>query len=348
MTRVRFLRKKGFFKKGILESQMTWIFILLAGSLILLVFYKVSLNQRQVSELRINAVVYSKLKTAITTFATGAQTKTEIETAGSIFKNTCNGLVVSNSPPIKLNIFSFEELNPKLQKLYVASIPWIFPFNIDNLIFLFEPETVFVIVNNDFPEITSTIEDSLPEGLKIEEESSFVDALNIKHYGKLRIVLIGDLEPQQRISIKEGVSVLVVKPSSNTDFGELHFYHYKDYELKDEGVSYYLGFPTLIAAMNSNKEIYDCNFKNLLKKLYYSTLIYEKRADIIPKNPLPRACKNALSYAKSKLGETAEKLDTMLSSDELEKNDLNDLYNLLVDIKNVDYKLVLNSCPEIY
>ena len=352
---------KRFFKRGIIESQMAWIFILIAGALILIVFYRIGSTQKQISELRIQAEISSKIRSAITSFSTGYETKSEIETVNSLIKNSCDGISVKNSRPIKLNVFSFEELNPKTSKLIVYSVPWSYPFDIDNLILLIEPETKFIIIENSkYSSVIEKIKESFPEKTNIVEVSSFQDALKEETIGKKRIILFQQ-EPNTNSQVDKGTYIIVINSISGKDinnFGEINFYtselssNKKSYEIVQEGTSYYLGFPMLLAAINSNKEIYDCNFNENLKKLYYFLSVLEERTNqIYTKLPSGSECKIPLNNAKGIITNSKSKLSEIIKNidkNSLSNSDITDFYDLIENLRIANSELVLKTCPEIY
>jgi hypothetical protein len=344
--------KKKFFKKGIVESQMAWIFILFAGALILIVFYRIASNQKEISELRIQAEISSKIRSAITSFSTGYEAKSEIETANALIKNSCEGISVKNSRPINLNVFSFKQLNPKTSKLLVYSVPWNFPFDIDNLILLIEPETKFVIVKNSkYDNLIQKIKENFPEKTNFIEVQTIEDALKEESTGKKRIVMFEQTPSFQTKTDKE-TSFVIIQSISGKDinnFGEVTFYNTElknnVYSVVSEGTSYYLGFQMLLAAINSDKEIYDCNFKKNMKKFYYFLSILEERTNNIYKNLQSNSdCKSSVGAAKNIVSDTKNKLNDFL------KNNvgLSDFYDYAEKLKIANNELILKSCPEIY
>ncbi|MEM2121499.1 MAG: hypothetical protein QXU20_02495 [Candidatus Woesearchaeota archaeon] len=350
------LRKKvfkGIKKKGIVESQMAWIFILFAGILILTVFYKIAVNQKQVGELRIQAEISSKIRSAITSFSTGYETKSEIKTANAPIKNSCEGISVKNSRPIKINVFSFEELKPKTSNLLVYSVPWSFPFDVDNLVLLIEPETKLIIVKNSkYSTTISRIKESFPEKANIIEVNTFQEALKEEGIGKKRIILFESNENIINQNVGKDFSVINIIPIKDIEsFGKIDFYEPKltgnSYELTPRGSSYYLGFSMLLAGINSDMEIYDCNFKKNLEKLNYFLLILEERTNQIYRNLDPGSeCKNSINKANEIVRTLKTKLNQVLKN--LNENTLIDFYDLVEKLKTANNELILKSCPEIY
>jgi hypothetical protein len=213
-------------KKGQITLTFNWVYILIAGVIILLFFVGIVMTQKSISENRLSYDVVRILDSILTGATVSEKTKTSIDTSalqdfviefrceidgpmgdqGGGFKDIFSfyGLKDTSATvetPIEV-IFSPKEI--KTKELIVWSMPYKIPFKVIDFLFITSIDTkYFVIGDNDFffrEELKDTT-----DGLNIEFISDSNDIVGDNNF-HVRIIDLGDngqSDPEKRIITNE-------------------------------------------------------------------------------------------------------------------------------------------------
>ena len=334
-----------------------------------MMFLRIAMFHKAISEAKLNLEVGSRIRTTIQSFSSGDETEVTIKTAGAKIENSCRGIKIFGGSSLNMNIFSNKELNPQLGQLFLFTKKFEVPFYVTNLIMLVEPETKFIFINNTNKVSQDLIEDiksDLPVGLNVEQfdgsSNGLKNAISTANRYKSKVRIISFVKPTaydlESVTNKD-VTLIYVKPYSSqsgskyNNIGNLTYYTILGYgeKVEREGVSFYIGLSTLTAASVSDKEIYDCNFNNLLKKLHYSIKIYSLRySKLVTDSELSPDCLTGLERALPLLKDTDVSVNNIRAEriEDIKLNEIKDLYDELNKINSFNEGLIYNSCPEMY
>src|SRR3989344_5221357 len=262
-------------KRGAIEVQFNWIFILIAGTVILLFFGTIIMKQRAAAEEKLSASLLIDLDSIMTgsmvsknAFNFISIPKKEINFQGCDFyyigkKNEENAKLKKD---IKERVIFTPDLI-KGTKLTIWVLPWEIPYRVANFVYLTSPEVRYIIVANDIAtgSFADKIDKLLPPRTTIidEEEytvmfkdtttsTSFSDLNNYK----VKLIL---LDTVARSSINpsdfETDDVDLIEVNGDLDSGTINFYKksggswIQNTNIPLDGTSPYLRGASLIGAI---------------------------------------------------------------------------------------------------
>ena len=351
-------------KKGVVASQLSFIFIIIAGALILTLLIRFAFTYKTISETRINIMVSSKIKAAIQSFGTSEESKTRIQTANAVIHNSCDGIKILGSSSLKMNIFSTPELKPELGELFLFTKKLNIPFYLTNIIVLIEPETRIFVVGDTNSGVGSDLIDAFPLELGVEEKelSEFNNIMGEanKVENKVLIIVVDDGSEEFRnvkneikeIDVRNKDIHLYIVKEIKPGFGQVIFYKVnKNKFLQDKKPRFYFD-NLIVGAVTSTNEIYSCNLDRTLEQLLMSVDVYVKRYELLSQSGfLNNNCKqatNKLINELNKIRANVEGLIEKVSKNEATKNDFEKVYDSLMKLEDYNNELIYMSCPEIY
>lgn len=141
-------------KKGVVEVQFNWVFIVIIGAVILIFFVSMSMKQKGVSEQKLSVTIAEHMKTILTSAEVTEKSVNLITVPGKDIKYDCgSGFSVSSmasfSPRI---IFTPSLLKSQSQKLITWSLDWNVPFRVANFLYVTSPEVLYILVH-DFSDV---------------------------------------------------------------------------------------------------------------------------------------------------------------------------------------------------
>jgi len=264
-------------KKGVVSIQFNWIFILIAGAVILLFFFSIVQWQKKASESRINVAVLTNLDTIFTGVKTTESSTNIITIPKTEVSFDCNNYFIgSTKKQIKgRTIFSPDLI--KGTRILTHTLSWNTPFKITNFLYLTSPQIRYILVEDPgIPpsrNLLSDINKSLPpKYMKIREKQEL--AMNKEIWDKS---VLANVQDENNYKVKfvffntvhtnisltnlvdmpdEDVTAIEIKDADN----EINFYQKDGSTFFYKGTSYYLGKEAIIAAIFSeNSEMYDCS-----------------------------------------------------------------------------------------
>jgi len=369
-------------KRGVIEVQFNWIFILIIGGLILVFFLGVVRTQKKVAETKISVTISTDLRAILSGVEVSTQTASLIDIPKTEIEYDCLGYSVGGVAGMR-PIASFSPNIIKGNNLLSWTLPWSVPYRVMNFIYLTSPEVRYIIVDDDDADpgsLANELNESLPENYVIEDgqekllmnkelitisdwvSNRDTEIIDKNHY-KVRLIFFGtDLldalnkdTPNELAQLGEDLTAISVLPSPGLGLdghGEITFYKQGSLdEFEEDSTTYYLGKASLIAAIFAEDiESYNCNMQRAFKKFGFITDIYLKRTielkDYYYYESINPSCESTYSSAKPKLEDIKDK--TVILSEELNPTDIENIYNEISSIVNENDKAQKLSCPEIY
>jgi len=335
-------------KKSQISTQFAWIFILIAGAIILIFFVSIVYKQKAVSETKLSATVLTQLETILTGAGLSPGTVNIIDTPeielnlicdetgySTYFVNKVSG--PDNPPQV---IFAPDIIKGK--KLITWALGFNAPFRVTNFLYLSSPDIKYVLINP-----SSEVTRSLPEEFTIEITSSISD-INTRGFEKIRLVFF-DLDPAQ-------IQIPLQLQPKNTDVsavrisqGTATFYKISAdrSRFEQEGTLPCVDMPSLYGAIFAQDfTFYECSMKKAFKRLNLVAKIYAAREnallDYFTNNPNIQDCR-LYYYNKTS--------DVVSHSEQCNQNIRNCISSLIFDIgelENNQINLLRKSCPLIY
>jgi uncharacterized protein YpmB len=358
-------------KKGVVEVQFNWIFILIAGALILIFFVTVVQKQDKASTQNQNVDIRSKLNTVI-----------KIPSADLTFG--CNGYSVGGTSPFQLGeSFSPGRIKSAENVLLLKAEEWGLPYKITNFQYITTPDVKYVLIGSG-AEIRAMAA-LLPENttkVSVETSANSVDfnsvdglAENANNY-KIRFVTIGRdptgfiLTDYMKKMADEDVTALQIEPEGEPTgtmldgYGLVTFYGKKKSEanmLKALGPSaFYLKEETVRGAMLVDSlESYNCIMARAWQQFGRTSEVYRAKADNLyelykistnpdQQGPFAGRCGTPLDYRSisDKISDMEQKAAGPMSLNSVEAI-YRDAYGD-AGIKDLNAELLDQSCPLVY
>ncbi|MBR9691283.1 hypothetical protein GOV06_00695 [Candidatus Woesearchaeota archaeon] len=268
--------------KAQFSIQFAWIFILIAGAIILIFFISLVYKQKEISEIKLSATVLSQIETILTGAGLSPGTVNLIDMPETQMNFICDaegfsefsikGTSLTKATPVQV-VFAPDTVQGK--RLITWALSWDTPFKVTNFLYLSDLNTKYILINPNYE-----VEKDFPEEFEPSIKSS-LDGIQTKGLNKIRIVYFNsqpDMLPEQMQSRNLDVSAIQVTP------GTVSFYkRTKDrqgFEL--EGSIPYIDMPSLYGAIFSQDlTFYECNMKKAFKHLNHVSEIYAARESSI-------------------------------------------------------------------
>lgn len=282
-------------RKGAIELQFHWIFVLIAGAVILTFFVTTALKQRAIAEQRIALEASSEFETILAGAVASPGTIHRIEIPKVKIHFVCNpdtgyaAYRVEGSPRDVLMLEPFSApATTDSRILYLWTLPWRMPFKATNFVLIASPEIFYILVHEDdsfYERINAHLPSAMPIHSATKEQLS---NLNPQAYDRIRII---SLIPINNIQIpihwhKKKIDAVRLTPTS------IEFYEWnqkgKNFITKPgfklSNIAEQLGRPEalLYAAMfTESAEAFHCNLRKALKRLStVSSILASKAAEL--------------------------------------------------------------------
>jgi len=269
-------------KRGIVEIQFNWIFVLIVGAIILTLFTAIIMKQKNASEISTNILILNSIDAILAGSEVSTGTTNVVRLPKTKIEFDCNSYSIGTvTKQINImNIFTPSVLEDNT--LISMTLDWSIPYRVTNFVYLTNPKIRYVFVGDT--SYSDNIFRMIPEKIRGEEaiHDSIQDIQN-KNDDRVRIIIFDDRIgegfpiPNSLSNMIKG-SVTALKVSDNVDSGEIEFFNSKDNNFESVGTSYYIGNETLLGAIfTDDLGIYNCVMKNAFKKLNIVSEIYENK-----------------------------------------------------------------------
>jgi hypothetical protein len=297
--------KRRPFKKAQVEIQFNWIFVLIAGAIILIFFIGIVVKQRSASEVKLAGDVANQFEAILTASGLTGGTTNLIQIPNMEISFTCAASGDSwfgidwkktgykKNLPIEV-IFSPDLI--KGESMITWTQEFSAPFKVANILYVTSPEIRYIFVyvpNTAMGDFAKSIYDKMPEGVfkeKIEVSemdkgtvsSNLSNVADLNNY-KVRFIFFEDYTTRD-------INYSLPYNFRKIDFSNLAIFPDKSLAfVPKEGHSpanqFYLDNTTLYGAIFSeNAEMYECALRKLIKRLDLVTQVYAERETALGNN----------------------------------------------------------------
>lgn len=332
--------------------QFNWVFVLIAGALILFFFGSIVMKQKSLSELSASQDMVLKIGKKLGVSLTEIGKSEEIEFQGKELRITCHDLSSDKvTRSLADPVFSPEKV--KGAKLITLTKAFNMPFHVTNFLYVTSSSVRYIIVydpDHTLPDserlariIKEDLGDKVNSELMIRQDIGYVKDLG--HY-KTKIVFV-KTNPLT-VNLKGDVKAVHISDVDN----DLEFFTGND--MNPEGDSFYLSRDldkyreTILGAIFAeNKEAYECSLKKALKKLNMMSELYIDRTYELAIRAPDCDYTSATPYSvMDYLAHIEEKSSNLLT--DLNSNEINLLEDEADGLETQNINLIMASCPEIY
>jgi len=274
--------KKGF------ELQFHWIFILIAGGIILAFFFSIAMKQRGVSQERLELTLATDIEEIFTgaIISRGTAQRLPVPPQGIAFECNefcdCNFRIDRAQKPFGSNALFAPGLLSE-RDITVWSNEFKTPYRVANFLYLTNPNHAYIFVESDdfqSKNLLSQLTNNIPPLISYETISR----------SDLATFQPGDFEHVKFIFLYEQPSTIrqLQLPAafrrqefSAINIGEtsVSFYSKQRNRFIQRDIVSYIGLPSLFAAIFAeDNHMYRCGLKNTFGKLSYLSHLYAERA----------------------------------------------------------------------
>jgi hypothetical protein len=299
--------KKRFNKKGDVEIQINWIFVLIVGGIILIFFIGIVMKQKTVSTTKLNINIRESLDTIFTSSQAASGTSNLINTPSLDVEFDCTNYFVGDyetgiSKSLGQTRIVFTPTRLEGKQLVTWSVQWDMPYKVIDFLYIIPKEMRYIFVHDSSTqEFAEEIFNLLPAEMNKELLNLDTDDFGNLQYQnnyKTRVIsfVTSGISAQLHESFEEtDLSLLNIVPSLSTDeTGDLVFMKYsKDpvsnsYSFQQDDTFIYLDYnpefvtekryPTLFAAIiTDSAPIYGCMLTKAFKRFSFVTQIHSDR-----------------------------------------------------------------------
>lgn len=331
-------------KRGEIEIQFNWIFVLIVGALILGLFFTITQTIRKSSQESLDYDMLNYLGDIFSTAETSINTERSVSLAGRTLKLDCDFYSLEDGEyeeSIQTKVV-FSPNRVENNALTFATY-WNAPFMVSSFMFISSPTIEYILVGP--ADLTTALRNVLPENLnaQIINSGDLGSYENHNNY-KVRFVLIGgdpNSIPNIDFGIKDNqVTAITINPSNPSvfpgGFGEIEFFKKDGVGWNPQGNTQYLNEGLLLGAVYSEDiELYECNVEKSTKRLSLLSQHLSRRIQDIGDGV------SGCVYSAP--------ISTLASiKNSAESRDLDGISSAAITLENQNQELQYQSCPVIY
>lgn len=345
------MRKKGF------EMQVHWIFILIAGAVILAFFFSVAAKQRSLSEQKLSITLSANIDAV---FAGAVESKGTAQLlplpAGGIEFSCsdvcdCNFIIGGKATSFSDKVIFAPSLLED-QDAVAWSNEWKLPFRITNFLYITNPNIKYYLVyipGTNSERMLDRIEKIVPPSISMEILTDPFDLSAVPQEGfqETKFIFLDvpdaqvNLESLDRDFRKKEVSAVNIHQNTITFFEK----EQNDLVFNSDS-SPFVGEPLMFAAIfAADKQMYDCGLQSAFRKLNHVASVIYGRAKLIQQN---------LTVTKPECVYLLNDFQNLISiSEQFSRGfdftqGIGSLATAANNIEKENKNLILLSCPEIY
>ena len=351
-------------KKAAIEVSFNWIFVLIAGAVILLFFISMINTQRDKSNTNIALTVKTELKSIFTGAILSDSRQLNVDIPKTTIKfscdfSTCDDFESSNNPTcysqyeigetgineqtLSEIIFAPSEVSGK--KLLTWTLAWNVPFYVTNFLFITGSNVKYYFVNEGnsldlFNKLPDTLNKELIPLNSLQYEQP-------KGNDNFKIIFF-ETDPST-ITISSSIisaahksninALRVVRSSKQLEFYEFNGY---DFVIKDS-VNYLTETEVYAAIFSDSADFYKCNMQKAFNRFYILSKLLKYRSEklynLIPDDHRCKALYNPNTNGLNNIYENS----VVFSNPHIQQ-----LTSELVFLSNANYHTLENSCQLIY
>ncbi|MBW2993067.1 hypothetical protein KY317_00660 [Candidatus Woesearchaeota archaeon] len=272
-------------KKAQVSLQFHWIFIIIAGAIILGFFIGIALKQKSISDRKLASELLEEFNLIFSGAGATEETSVGVDIPNTEIEFSCIAGVsrysinkISKESPYDI-IFAPDLV--KGRSIVTWTLPWRMPFRVQNFLMVIPTSVRYIIIYEDEAKALEIFGD-LPDS--ITKEMSHIDELSTTRYTnnyRTRFVFLdiddNDIEPPSDFKKIDDEAVSAVKITST----DAQFYEKKeDKFVSGDSVPIINDRPHIFGAIFAgNKDIYQCNTNKAHSRLWYVAGIYRERTE---------------------------------------------------------------------
>lgn len=348
------------------EEQFHWIFILIAGALILAFFFTVAQKQRALSAEKLQYSLVTDVEDIFVGALVnkGAAVALPLPPQGLGFECTrgCDCHFQISRAEKSFGGKSF--FGPSLlngEDALVWTLDWLVPYRASNFVLITNPQQLFVFVYDEQDSQSRQLRDQIVEGLPPPIERRGVAVAEVKYinatvgeleslepqeFERVRFVFLG-IEPNEvkQVSIARGWDEV---SGVSVDKNAVGFYEY-DGNFKSVDYISYAGLPSVYAAIFAeNSVMYACSLGFAFERLSNIAQVYEGRAKALQsavEQSRPYCSYQPLIDAVRQQGVAAGEAAGSLRT---KSQKVTDVGRIASTLGQLNQEIVLRSCPELF
>ena len=264
------MNKKGF------EIQFNWLFVLVAGTAIILFFTVVVIKQKNVSETSTKATVLKSMEVIITGASVSTDTTNIIDIPNSDIEVDCSRVSIGGVSKQYQNLVLFAPSLIKGNRLITQTLAFSVPYRATNLLYITSPQLRYIIIGDS--RLAKDVNKSIPSELKKEFYQTAPEIKNLNNY-KIRFVFFENIiDFPKTLEKMPDYDVTAIKINGDNEKGTIEFLQKKGTSWLSKGTSFYIGKQSLIGAIYADTfDMYECNMRNVFSRLNLVTKIYAER-----------------------------------------------------------------------
>lgn len=343
-----------------LEVQFNWIFVIIAGSIILLFFAGLVVKQKQASETRICGQVLNDLELKFFIAKEGAGTVAYTPISDLELQFSCSDYRCSEyeaAPKSSGNIVLFAPRKLFGENLLTWAKEWNVPFKVTNFLYVSTPLNRYYFIydensQNSFADAKKYF-DAVPDNFTKEIVSLNDFRSSSRYNNDFGVTLLFfDVSTQLNIPPKHWIYDLdtqhVGALSINTGSKEILFHYISGNSLVTTPSSqkYFRDEELFGAIFSGNSENYDCNLKKAYSRLEKIALIYSTRTSYLFSEATSEICAFHYNFEIDSINA----LSTLASQckDYLDSCDAAEIESDANNILATNRDLLREGCPRIY
>jgi hypothetical protein len=343
-------------KKGI-EMQVHWIFILIAGAVILAFFFSVAAKQKSLSEEKLSITLSSNIEAV---FAGAVESKGTAQPlmlpkGGIEFSCSevcdCNFIIGSTATQFRDKII-FAPSSVEDQDAVAWSAEWKMPFRVTNLLYITNPNIKYYLIylpGTNSERLFERVNKDLHPGLNLEVLDNPAGLSDILYEGfqETKFVFLDVPESQFNLETLDDDFSKTAVSAVNIHQNTITFYEKEPRELifvSDS--SPFVGEQFIFAAMfAADQQMYDCGLQSAFRKLFHVASVIKGRAELI---------QQSIADSKPECVYLLGDFDVLISaSKQLSAGfdfaqGASSIMNAANNIEKENKNLILLSCPELY
>lgn len=335
------------YKRGAIEIQFNWIFVLIIGAVILILFSSIILRQKNISEASQNVLILNNLDAILSGSEVSQGTVNIVKIPETRIEFKCNVFSIGGfSEQLDvMNVFTPSTLEGN--RLITMTLDFSMPYRITNMIYLTNSKYRYVFIDDN--NFAQQINDLMPDETFSEIFSGVNDA-DYRGENKVRLILFdnfitdGSFVPINFRFIPDN-DITALNVNGNPESGKIEFFRKKDTHFESIGTYDYIGQESLLGAIFSDDpEIYTCVMDNVFEKINIVTQIYIEKTKKIKELYSGNRCANFPNDLYDQ-----QNLNTILSSSSsFSTQNIVDILDAAVNLKEQNKQAQLQSCATIY
>lgn len=351
-------------KRAEVEIQFNWLYMLIAGAVILIFFINLSGKYKERSEFELSEFILSELSMISSSSQMSSDTKSRIDVPGldinlRCYSDTCGPSGCDTSfdfknqgvnPPAWFFVEPvFSPWNIRGDHLITWSLDWNVPYKVSSFLYLTGDDYKYVLIHNDVNS-RSVAEDvyrlfSENEFVELELVSE-ADVPTIEYGGESLVKFIffyvpGEVMPSDSIRKSDKFDMMIVQ--GNLDEGDVRFSVINASGVLTPGPAHkYYGAPMLIGALySSDADMYLCNqHKAFIKYEKVNTIFYHKAQELETRFlGSSRNCDIQYSAAKGHI---------IAINNSVKIKSFNSIESEISSLEGLNRQLLINGCPRLY